>query len=145
MDLLKKNNGDLTSVLDLMSNVENFIGNDWMPNGWKSHIPSVNISENGNQFNIDVATPGLTKKDVKITVDNGVLTISGEKEEEKEEKDERCTRKEFSYNSFSRSFKLPDGVKEEGISAKSENGVLKLTLLKTEEAKKRAKKEIKIS
>jgi len=148
MQLIKRNNGDFPTMPDLLSDVldvERFFGNDWITNGWRSHIPSVNITENGNQFSIEVAIPGLTKDDVKISVDNGILTISAEKEEKKEEKDERYTRKEFSYNSFSRSFTLPDGVKEDDIKAKCESGILKLTLPKTEEAKKRAKKEIKVS
>lgn len=148
MKLIKRNNGDFPTLPTLMSellDVDRFFGTDWNFNNLFSRVPAVNITENGNEFKIGVAIPGLKKEDVKIAVDNGILTISAEKEEQKEEKDERFTRKEFSYNSFSRSFSLPEAVKEEDIKAKFEDGMLKLTLPKKEEAKKKAKKEIKVS
>ena len=99
-------------------------------------IPTVNITENSNHYNVALAAPGLKKDDFKIDVDGNMLTISSEKEEKKEEKDEKYTRKEYSFSSFSRSFTLPEDVKEEAIEASYENGVLNLKLPRKENGKK---------
>jgi len=103
-----------------------------------NNVPSVNITENNNSYNVALAAPGLKKEDFKIDVDGNMLTISSEKEERKEEKDEKYTRKEYSYSSFSRSFTLPEDVKEESIEASYENGVLNLKLPRKENGKKTA-------
>lgn len=100
------------------------------------NIPSVNITENSNHYNVALAAPGLKKDDFRIDVDGNILTISSEKEEKKEEQEEKYTRKEYSYSSFSRSFTLPDDVKEEAIEATYENGVLNLKLPRKENGKK---------
>ena len=99
-------------------------------------VPSVNITENGNHYNVSLAAPGLKKDDFKIDIDGNMLTISSEKEEKKEEKDEKYTRKEYNYSSFSRSFTLPEDVKQDGIDAKYEDGILTLKLPRKEDAKK---------
>jgi len=97
-------------------------------------MPAMNIKENDENFEIDIAAPGFNKKDFEITIENGILHLSAEKREEKEEKEENFTRKEFSYNSFSRSFTLPENVNDEdNINAKYKNGILKLTLTKLHE------------
>ena len=101
-------------------------------------MPSVNITENGNHYNVSLAAPGLKKEDFKISIDGNMLTISSEKEEKKEEKDEKYTRKEYSYSSFSRSFTLPEDVKLDAIDAKYEDGILSLRLPRKEEVKKAA-------
>lgn len=93
-------------------------------------VPAVNISETDKSFEIELAAPGMEKKDFKVAIENGILTISAEKKEEKEEKKKNFTRKEFSYNSFTRSFTLPENVKEDDIKAHYEDGVLKLNLAK---------------
>lgn len=114
-------------------------------NGWASKLPAANVKENENEFTIDLAVPGMKKDDFRIEIENGALSISSEKEEGSEDKTDDYTRKEFSYSSFSRSFRLPDSVKEDKIKAKYGNGVLKVSLPKKEEAKKLlAKKEIKV-
>ena len=100
-----------------------------------STIPAVNVKEDTNEFTIELAAPGLKKEDFKINVDEKLLTISTEKKEETEEKKESYTRKEFSYSSFSRSFRLPKTVDIEKVEATHENGVLYLHLPKKEEAK----------
>jgi len=105
-------------------------------------IPAVNISENKERFDVTIAAPGMKKDDFNIDVDGNTLTISAETREEKEEKENRYTRKEYSYSSFSRSFSLPDGVNKDKIDASYDNGILKLSLPKTEEAKKAASKHI---
>lgn len=112
--------------------------------GWPA-IPSVNIVENDKDFKIELAAPGLEKKDFKIEVDNHTLTISSEKQKEEKEERENYRRKEFSYQSFSRSFDLPDNSLPEKIDAHYENGILKLTLPKKEASISKPKKEIKIS
>src|SRR5581483_6002150 len=98
----------------------------------------VNIAENKNHFDVSVAAPGLKKSDFNIDVEGNMLTISCEKEESKEDKDERYTRKEYNYTSFSRIFTLPEEVIKDKIEAAYEDGVLHITLPKTEQAKKTA-------
>ena len=98
-------------------------------------VPSVNITENKDNYQVALAAPGLKKEDFKIDVEGNMLTISSEKEENKEEKNEKYTRKEYSYSSFSRSFTLPEDVKQEAIDAHYENGELKIMLPRREELK----------
>lgn len=112
--------------------------NNWMSMGKSLTTPAVNIAENKNHFEVSVAAPGLKKDDFNIDVEDDMLTISCEKEEKKEEKDERYTRKEYNYTSFSRSFTLPEEVIKEKIEAVYQDGVLRITLPKTELAKKAA-------
>lgn len=123
--------------------------NEWFDNGGAISrtvtTPSVNVVENENNFTVSVAAPGLKKEDFKIDLAGNMLTISAEKEEEKEEKEGKYNRKEYNYSSFSRSFALPEEVNREQIDAKYEDGVLKLTLPKKEEVKKNASaKQIQI-
>jgi HSP20 family protein len=107
-------------------------------------IPSVNIVENKDNYEVSLAAPGMKKDDFKIDIDVNTLTISAEKEEKKVENEERYTRKEFNYTSFSRSFSLPDWVNKDKIDASYENGLLKLILPKTEEAKRIASRHVTV-
>jgi HSP20 family protein len=107
-------------------------------------FPAVNISETEKDFVVEMAVPGFKKEDFKIKVENEVLTIEAEKKEEKVEEEKNYTRKEYSHESFCRSFKLPENVKEDMIMAGYEDGMLKLTLPKTN-LEVKAKKEIKVS
>jgi HSP20 family protein len=109
-------------------------------------IPLVNIKEDNENFEVEMAAPGMDKKDFKVELDGNVLTITSEKEIQNEEKDgERYSRREFSYQSFQRSFQLPKEVVDaEKIEAKYENGVLRLVIPKKEEAKPRPPKTIQI-
>ncbi len=106
---------------------ERFFDSDWMKS---ITVPSVNIRETEKEFFVELAAPGLSKKDFKISLENGMLTISAEKKLEKEEKEKEFTRKEFSYTNFSRSFMVPENVNEDKIEAHYEDGILKLQLLK---------------
>ena len=106
--------------------------------------PAVNIKETKDDFQVDVAVPGMKKKDFKIELNDNLLMISSENENEKEEKDGDFTRKEFSYHSFQRSFTLPESIKAEKISAGYDDGVLSIVIPKKEEEEK-SKKLIKIS
>ncbi|SHM63058.1 heat shock protein Hsp20 [Chitinophaga jiangningensis] len=99
-------------------------------------IPAVNVSENKENFKMELAAPGLKKEDFKVKVENNVLTISAEKQETHEKKDEKMSRREYNYSSFSRSFSLPDAVNADKTEAHYNNGVLTLVLPKKEEAKK---------
>ena len=111
----------------------------------RTSTPAVNIIEGGDNFKLEVAAPGLAKDDFKINVDNDLLSVSAEKKNETNEKNNRYTRKEFSYVSFKRSFNLPEIVDADNINANYENGVMTLTLPKREEAKPKPVREIKIS
>jgi HSP20 family protein len=106
--------------------------------GKEMTVPAVNITEQKDDYQVSLAVPGMKKDDFNIDVEGNMITISSEKEDSKEEKDKRFTRKEYSYSSFSRSFTLPDEVNKEKIDAKYEEGILKLLLPKKEEAKKAA-------
>jgi HSP20 family protein len=101
----------------------------------KITMPSVNIMENGKYYNVSLAAPGLKKDDFNINIDGNILTISCQKEETTEKKDEKFTRKEYNYSSFSRSFTLPEDVKQETIEAHYEDGVLMIRLPRKEAGK----------
>lgn len=114
--------------------------NEWFDNGglWgrMMKVPAVNVTENKDGYAVSVAVPGMKKNDFKIDIDGNMLSISCEKEETKEEKEKKYTRKEYNYSSFSRSFTLPDDVLRNKIGATYEDGVLNVNLPKSEEAKK---------
>lgn len=116
--------------------------NEWFDNGGFTgrtlNMPAVNITETKDEFNVSLAVPGMKREDFNIDVDGNMITISSEKEETKEEKESKYTRKEYNYSSFSRSFTLPDEVNREKIDARYVDGVLKVSLPKKEEAKKLA-------
>ena len=123
--------------------------NEWFENdnkfwGRQVRIPSVNITENKDEYNVSLAVPGMKKDDFKIDVNGNMLTISCEKNETKEEKDKKYTRKEYSYSSFSRSFTLPDEVNMEKIDARYEEGLLRISLPRKEEAKTLTAKQIAV-
>ena len=110
-----------------------------------STLPSVNVKETEDNYEVEVAAPGMDKKDFHITLDGNLLTISSEKQTNHEQEKGNYTRREFSYQSFQRSFELPkDVVDEESIEAKYNNGVLHLVIPKKEEAKKKAPKMIEV-
>lgn len=120
---------------------DRFFDSDWLK---KQSVPAVNVRETEKAYEIEVAAPGLSKKDFNITVENRVLTISSEKEEEKEAKEENYTRREFSYSSFSRSFTLPEGVSEEDVKASYADGVLRLAVPKKEVSQPKVRKAIEV-
>lgn len=108
-------------------------------------VPAVNIKENDKNFEIEVAAPGLNKGDFKINIEKNILTVSSEKEVKEETEKDNFMRKEFGYNSFTRSFSIPESIDLEKIKASHKNGILKIELPKQEEAKLNSKREIKIS
>lgn len=115
-------------------------GDDQMTRGaWN---PSVDIFENKDQIVLEAELPGLKPEDVEISIENNVLTLHGERRFEKKDEGDNFHRVERSYGSFTRSFTLPPTVSSESCNAEFENGVLRVTLAKREEAKAR-KIEIK--
>ena len=104
-------------------------------------LPSLDVAETKNEIVVKAEVPGLEPKDIDISLSDGLLTIKGEKKQEREEKEENYHLVERSYGSFARSIRLPNEVQSDKINASYKNGVLKIVLPKSEEAKK---KEIKI-
>ena len=150
MSLVKRNIGTLRPANPRML-FDDFFSRElfnWGNNNYsasESTLPSVNIKETPQSFEVEVAAPGMTKEDFNITLEGNLLTISSSRKDEKEEKEAHYTRKEFSYQSFQRSFELAkDVVDEDRIEARYENGVLKLMIPKTEHAKKQAPRMIEI-
>ena len=132
--------------------MDDYFGLDRYPtryrgNGFKS-LPAVNISEGDNDFIIEVAAPGLEKKDFKIDLENEVLTIASvredNKEDNKKESNDQYTRREFAYCNFSRSFNLPDSVDVDNITAAHKNGILNVGIPKKEEAKAKPARQIAV-
>lgn len=107
-------------------------------------LPAVNIRETKNNFELEVAAPGYKKEYFRISVENGMLTISAETSKETNEENENYTRKEFSCASFTRTFTLPENVKEEDIDAKYKDGLLLMELKKSGKPAV-AKKEVKVN
>src|SRR5690554_4218806 len=108
-------------------------------------LPSVNIKENSDDYIVEMAVPGFDKKDVKIELENNTLTISSDKKTDSETKEgEKYARREFSYQSFCRTFTLPETVEGEKIAAKYDNGILHISIPKKEAAKPKPPKQIQI-
>jgi HSP20 family protein len=107
-----------------------------------SFMPSVDISETDTGFEVSVALPGMKKDDIQVDLENGELSISGERKFENEEEGKNYHRLETGYGTFRRSFQLPDSIDEESIKAVYQNGVLNITIDKSEQ---KVKKQIKIS
>lgn len=129
MSLIKKNQGGYFSFRPFFNEFFNDrVSLNRMFDG--EEFPAVNIVENENNYEIEVAAPGMKKDDFKVEVENGVLTISAEKKEEKKESKKNYTRQEYYYNSFTRSFTLPENAKEDGLAARYEDGMLKLSVAK---------------
>jgi len=97
--------------------------------------PAVDVAEHENEYRVKVELPGVSKDDVKITMQDNILTIRGEKKQEKESKESSYHRIERSYGAFQRSFTLPTTVKSDRIEATYKDGILTITLPKAEEAK----------
>lgn len=107
-------------------------------------MPAVNIRERDEDFVIDLAVPGMNKQDFSVEVDNGILTVSGERKEESENRDDRHTRREFHYGSFRRNFSLPETADPEKVNATYKDGILTLSVMKREEQKRKPRRQINI-
>jgi HSP20 family protein len=139
---------DQSNLFPSLSNTwEDFFGRDItnLPS-WRAgtSMPAVNIEDKPDKFLVHLAVPGMKRDDFKIELQNGLLTVSSEKEETHEDKAENFTRREFSYQSFKRSFTLPESVKADKIDAKYVDGILTINLPKREEAKMQPTRQIEI-
>jgi HSP20 family protein len=142
MELMTKTNG--TWLPNLLDNIfdESL---DSQPLRKLRSLPAVNIIETDNEFSIEFAAPGKKREEFNIELDNELLTISSSKEEKPSSKEiTNYTRREFSYNSFKRSFTLPETVNLSKIDASYTDGILTVNLPKSEEAKKQPKRLIDI-
>jgi HSP20 family protein len=120
---------------DLFQNLPGTLsGDEWNNQGTNGSVP-VNIKETTEGFILDVIAPGMEKSDFKVNVDKNILTVSAERKSEIKNETDKMVRKEFSFRSFSRSFKLNDAIDSANINAKYEQGVLNITLPKKEEVK----------
>ena len=122
---------------------------DWTDKNFASlgsNLPSVNLKETDTNIEIELAAPGMKKEDFKVEIENDMLMISSEKEEEKEEvgKKDNYIRKEFNYQSFCRTFSLPETANENKIEANHKDGILHVVIEKKEGNPKRALKNIPI-
>jgi HSP20 family protein len=136
---IKKNGNSSHSFPSL---IDDFFGRDlfnWGNSNFSSTsttVPSINIKETTDNYEVEVAAPGMDKNDFKVTLDDNLLTISSVKQNEQETVEDNYTRREFSYQSFQRSFELPKNVvDEENIKAHYDNGLLHLIIPKKEGAK----------
>jgi HSP20 family protein len=151
MSIVKTNNGrvseySLPTILDDFFKKEAFNwGSNFANTG--TSLPAVNIKETAENFEVEMAAPGMQKKDFKIELEGHTLTISSEKQDAHQEKEgETFNRKEFSYQSFYRTFHLPKNVVDaDKINAKYENGLLQLVIPKREEAKQKPARLIEIA
>ena len=137
MNFLKRQNSDFTSLFD-----ELIFNQDWK--NQKLSLPAVNIIEADDHFDIQLATPGMKKSDFQIEIEEGVLIISSDAVTQFNETETSFTRKEFGYNSFKRSFNIPDTIYVDKISAAYKEGILTVSLPKKEEALPQPKKLISI-
>lgn len=149
----KKSNGrTFPSLINAVLNTEKFFGPSFLDfdgnllgMNRSLVIPEANIIENNQDYKIELAVPGLESDDFKVEIQEGILSITAEKEEEKKEDKNNFRRREFSYNSFRRSFSLADNLVLDKIDAKYKNGVLRLTLPKKEVTVSKPTKQIKVT
>lgn len=126
---------EISDITDNMLTEDLFLRDTWMP--------AINVKEHNKDFEIEVCAPGFAKKDFEVSISDDVLTISAESKREREEKEENYSRKEFSYNSFNRTFTLPKNVDlKKKIKANYDNGVLLIHLEKSEVSKMEEKKKM---
>jgi HSP20 family protein len=125
----------------------NLFDDDFLPlfSDRKSTLPAGNIREDEKKYFLELAIPGVDKKDLKIDIKEDVLTVSSENKSETEESGNGYKRKEFSYSSFSRNFYIPENVERDKIEANYKDGILSVELPKQKEEKNKITREIKIS
>ena len=141
MNLIRKQNPFFPSLVDELFNQDRRVRTSSI----SLTTPAVNIIEQDTQFLIELAAPGNKKEDFEIEIEDGILSISSSNKEDNTSEKETFTRHEFSYNSFRRSFTIPESVDVSSIEATYSEGVLLIKLLKLEEALPQPKKLITIS
>ena len=150
MKSLIRTNGNLFPAIPSL--LEDFFTKDWLDssmNTWRTAgatLPAVNVMETNDAYTIEVAAPGMKRKDFNLELQNNVLTISASVANKKEENDDGYMRREFNYQSFQRSFSLPEHkVEGDKITARYDDGILSVSIPKREEAKVRPAKQITVS
>ena len=141
MNLIRKQNTWYPSIMD------DFFNSNWnfeVPN-YSNSLPAVNIKEADKEFTLQIASPGLTKEDFEVSFEDNVLSIEVVKKDDVKENNNDFTRFEFDYNSFKRSFTIPESVDINKIEASYLNGILNIILPKKKEAQPAPKKLIKIT
>ena len=141
MSIVKRNNMLFPALMNDIFKPDWFGGMENL----NSNVPAVNILENETGFELELAIPGFKKDDFNVEIDDNVLTISSELKSKKENNEDNYTRREFSYTSFKRAFTLPETIDEAKINANYENGILRLSLPKKEEALPKPKRLIEIA
>jgi HSP20 family protein len=137
MTLVKFNNGLKNNARGPFFNdvFDSILNDSFLGDKLVARVPAVNIAETENEFNVELAAPGLKKEEFKISLDKNVLTVSSEKKTENVEEGKKFSKREYSYNSFSRSFTLPESADHSKIEADYTDGILTLIITKKEEAK----------
>jgi HSP20 family protein len=128
----KKSNALMPGFNDIF---ESFFNDAFLSDRMTSRVPAANISETSDHFRIELAAPGLKKDDFKLNLEQNVLSISVEQRQENNDQQKSYSKREYSYNSFVRSFTLPDSVDDTNIAAEYTDGILKINIAKREEAK----------
>jgi HSP20 family protein len=146
MSLIRSNFSTLPRLFDDFLTKDIFDWGNGNFSNTNTTLPAVNIVENNDAFLVEMAAPGMNKKDFNIELENEVLKISSHRETKNETKeDERYTRREFSYQSFQRTFRLPKTVVDDSkIEAKYQDGVLRIMIPKKEEAKALPPRQIQV-
>ncbi|MFH5831509.1 Hsp20/alpha crystallin family protein [Halalkalibaculum sp. DA3122] len=141
MTLIRYNRPNKDLFSKNFSDIMDEFFNDVVNQRNNSFVPGIDISETDDSFEVSVELPGMEKKDIDISLDNNRLTISGERKFEEEKEGKTYHRVETRYGSFNRSFQLPDNVDEDSINATYKNGLLNISIKKTED---KVKKQIEI-
>lgn len=149
MRTLVKSNSSFPTVNTLFDDFFSKDVFDWSDKNFStigSNLPSVNLKETDNKLQVELAAPGMKKEDFKVEIDNNMLMISSEKKEEKEEtrKKDNYVRKEFNYQSFCRTFSLPEYIDDSKIEASYKDGILHVDIAKKENGQKKTHKTIAI-
>ncbi|GAB3903232.1 hypothetical protein GCM10028803_31310 [Larkinella knui] len=151
MSLVKFNgNGELPSLLNEFMGRD---GDDLFNWNWPAFarsrvgmsVPAVNIREDNETYHLEIAVPGMKKDDFTVTLDQGKLTVSAQQQHEENHPEARYTKREFTFQSFSRSFWLPETCEQNNIDARYTDGILHISLPKKEEAKRKKPTQIQIS
>jgi len=128
----KRKNGLMPGFTDVFDSIFN---DTFLSDRMVARVPAVNVSETNSDYQIELAAPGLTKDDFKLKLERDVLSISVEQSQQNQQQERNYTKREYSYNSFVRSFTLPDSADENGVEAKYEEGILRISIPKREDAK----------
>jgi len=141
MTLVKFANGQKNRAVSPFFNdvFDSILNDSFLSDKLSSRVPAVNIAETEGEFQIELAAPGLKKEDFKINLDKNVLSVSAEKKTENVEEGKKFSKREYNYNSFTRSFTLPETADQTNIAAEYTDGILKLNVAKKEEAKLQAR------